>query len=417
MSLNLRLTLLLSVVVTITLFVVWGTTRRTVLHPFARAVLETHLDQVAFLADAIEDGENVRDLAEQMNLRARLVEQPPPRVVQAHRGRGACRMMIHRLRQIFVCRGPAAPVAVDTEEGWLIVRRPLDVQSPERRFGMALLLVAVLIFGLSGLVAMWTLRPVRASIQAMERMAAGDLSVRLPESGQWEGTVMARAFNALADRVETLLRAERELMAGISHELRTPLTRLRLEIELLRDTDVSTRRLDAMESDLQDADSLISELLDLSRLSVGTRQLADDPVALAEVVKEAVERTPLSEHTVEVRGEGAEVRADRSRLVRVVRNLLSNAGKYAPAGTAVEITLDRRAVEVRDHGPGVPASELERLFEPFYRGQGTGSTNGLGLGLMIARQVVLLHGGQILAHNHSDGGLVVRFELPESRAV
>ena len=78
----------------------------------------------------------------------------------------------------------------------------------------------------------------------------------------------------------------------------------------------------------------------------------------------------------------------------------------------MQVNLQGHSVTVRDRGPGVPPSELDRLFEPFYRGHRAGSGNGLGLGLMIARQVILLHGGQIEASNHPDGGLVVRFELP-----
>ena len=412
MSLSLRLTLLLSLVVSITLVVVWATTRRTILHPFATAVLQTHLDQVAFLADAVEDGGSAADLADSMNLTAMLRMRPPRVIRRAQRGKAPCRRIVHRLREMWVCRGPRGPVAVDTEDGWLIVRRDIKVQDPDRRFGRALLLVALVIFGLSALVATWTLRPVRASVKAMERMASGDLSFRLPERGPREGADMARAFNALADRVENLLRAERELMAGISHELRTPLTRLRLEIELLRDADVSPRRLDAMEADVHDADELIGELLDLSRLSIGTRELSGDDVSLGQVVEEAVERTPLPEHRVEVSGQGDTVQGDQPRLVRVVRNLLSNAGKYAPPGTEVQVKLQGTSVSVRDRGPGVPASELGRLFEPFYRGHRAGSGNGLGLGLMIARQVVLLHGGSIEAKNHPEGGLEVRFELP-----
>ncbi len=411
MNLSIRLTLLLTLVVAITLIVVWGATRRTIFHPFAQAVLTSHLEQISFLADAVDNGQDGSELAEQMNLKAQLRERPPPPLRRSLR-RGRCRRVIHRMRTMYLCRGPAGPVAVQTEEGWLIVRRDLPVRDPERRFGFALLLVAVVIFGLSALVATWTLRPVRASVAAMERIASGDLSFRLSESGPKEGKDMARAFNALADRVESLLRTERELMAGISHELRTPLARLRLEIELLRDSDAPPRRLDAMEDDLREVDDLIGELLDLSRLSIGTRTLASEVVALDDVVAEAVDRTPLERHEVEVTGSGATVNGDRARLVRVVRNLLSNAGKYAPPNTKVQVDLQKTSVTVRDRGPGVPPSELGHLFEPFYRGHRAGSGSGLGLGLMIARQVVLLHGGEISAQNHPEGGLAVRFELP-----
>ena len=412
MNLSLRLTLLLSGVVAITLVVVWGATRRTILQPFANAVMTTHLDQVAFLADAVEEGEDVRSLAEQMKIDVRLVDRRPRGLLRRRRGRMGCRRIQHRMRQMHVCRGPTGPVAVRTEAGWMIVRRDVEVDDPGERFGLALLLVGLVVFGLSALVASWTLRPVRASVRAMERMAEGDLSFRLPLAGPQEGQDMARAFNALADRVETLLRAERELMAGISHELRTPMTRLRLELELLRDTDASSRRLDAMEADLKEADELISELLEISRLSIGARTLDDDEVDLEEIVREAVQRAALEEHEVKITGQGQSARGDQARLVRVVRNLLSNAGKYAPPGTTVQVDLRGTTVTVLDEGPGVPVSAIGRLFEPFYRGHRAGSGNGLGLGLMIARQIILLHGGKISAENRPEGGLAVRFELP-----
>ncbi|MEM7679345.1 MAG: HAMP domain-containing sensor histidine kinase, partial [Myxococcota bacterium] len=174
-----------------------------------------------------------------------------------------------------------------------------------------------------------------------------------------------------------------------------------------RDTDVPARRLDAMETDLQDADDLIGELLELSRLSVGTRQLSEGAVSLDAVVIEAVERTPLPDHQVEVTGQAGSVRGDQARLVRVVRNLLSNAGKYAPKDTIVSVELAPSTITVRDRGQGVPDSELDRLFEPFYRGHRAGSGHGLGLGLMIAQQVIRLHGGTISARNHPEGGLAV----------
>ena len=412
MSLSLRLTLLLSLVVAITLVVVWGTTRRTVVHPFVEAVLHTHLDQVSFLADAAEDDEDIDLLAEDMYLQASVGAKPPRVVARARRGRGPCRKRLHRLREMYVCRGPTGPVAVETDVGWLFVERDIAVEFAQGRFELSLMIVALVIFGLSALIALWTLRPLKTSIQAMERMAGGDLSFRLPQSGPREAADAARAFNALADRVDVLLRAERELMAGISHELRTPLTRLRLEVELLRDSSVPERRLDAIEADLQEADDLIGELLDLSRLSIGTVELSENTVDLGEIAREAMARTPLPNHAVKIEGQAVPVRGDYARLVRVVRNLLSNAGKYAPAGTGVQIVLQDTSVTVRDHGPGVPPGDLARLFEPFYRSRRTRSSTGLGLGLMIARQVVDLHGGQIEAENHPDGGLAVRFTLP-----
>jgi signal transduction histidine kinase len=222
----------------------------------------------------------------------------------------------------------------------------------------------------------------------------------------------------MADRVENILRTEKELMAGISHELRTPLARLRLEIELLRDHEVPEKRLDAMENDLAEVDHLIGELLEMSRLALGERHLVEGEVDLMRVAKEAAERNPLPDHRLIVEGEALPLIGDHDRLVRVIGNLIQNAGKYAPKDTEVRVTIDGRKIVVLDRGSGVPPEDLARLFEPFYRGvRAKSKSTGLGLGLMLSQRIVSLHGGTIEAGNVEGGGLSITIELPADRSL
>lgn len=416
MSLRVRLAILLALTVATALFIAWFVTRRAVLAPFAREVIAEHLDQITYVADELEAGGDAHELGRRLGIDIQVRPRPPRFVRNRHRRRRdrmACEERQHQGRVVVLCRGPRAPAAVETSVGWVMIRRDLDVDRPGERVGWVLLVIAGIVILVAIYAATIVARPLQTSVHAMERMAAGDLTHRLSEAGGREIGEVARAFNRMADRVETLLRAERELMAGISHELRTPLARLRLELELLRDREVPEKRIVAMEQDLEEVNRLIGELLEMSRLQLGERTLDRAPLGLREVIEEAVERHPLPKHDLRIEGDGEPIVGDRPRLVRLVQNLVQNAGKYAPRGTRVTIRIEGRAFEVQDEGPGVPPEDLPRLFEPFYRGERGkhSAATGLGLGLMIARQVVDLHGGTIDARNLEGGGLAIRVSL------
>lgn len=414
-GLQARLTLMLGLAVLLTIALAGYLTRRAVLEPFTREVVRAHLNQVVYVAQEIEGGADPVQLGERLGLELRVMTRPPRLIRRALRGApGPCRLEpFFPGRTVVACRGRRGGVAVRLAAGWLLARRNLDPHAPKQRalvvlggVGASVLLIAILL-------AAWVTRPVRASVAAMDQMAKGDLRHRLPEKSGGEVGEVARAFNRMADRVSALLEAERSLMASISHELRTPLARLRLEIELLRDHEVPERRLEAMESDVAEIDRLIGEVLESSRLSIGDRDLQRAPVDLRELVEEALGQVDLSGHEVAIDGVSGVVEADPARMRRVVRNLLENAGKYAPADSCLQVRLEPSAITVADRGPGVPEYELPRLFEPFYRGtrgKDSGAT-GYGLGLMIAKQIVELHDGTITVRNRDGGGLEVRVEL------
>jgi signal transduction histidine kinase len=438
MSLRVKLALLLAAIVGVTIFVAWVVTGRTVIQPFTRAVLDTYLDEVVYIAERIEGGAKPEELARALNLDVRVLPRPPPYMRPPRPGEEPlpgehdpddlgppgrpprrCFTEPRGRFELTLCRGRRTPAMVALSRGFLIVRRDLDVDAPAQRIGQLLLFIAIAVTAVSFALAALLTKPLETTRRALERIANGDLSHRLPLGGGRELTGVAHAYNAMADRVDTLLRTERELMAGISHELRTPLARLRLQLELLRDEQVPEKRLVAMERDLEDVDTLIGEVLESSRLSLGDRSIAREEVALAQVVDDALAKNPLPKHTLELTKRApATIRGDHTRLVRALGNLLQNAGKYAPEGTVVHVTLAGSTITVTDGGPGVPPEELPRLFEPFYRGSSAraGNKGGLGLGLMFARQVVVLHGGTIDAKNLREGGLEITLELPTAPA-
>ncbi|MBI4821176.1 MAG: HAMP domain-containing histidine kinase [Deltaproteobacteria bacterium] len=407
MSLAFRIVVLLGALVLVTALLSWALAGRSIVAPLARALYESQAEQAISIAERIERGESAEALERALGLDIKVDRSSRP---ETWRRRSRCEGETRAGREIVHCLGRKAPVAVQSNSGWIVIRRDIDLDDPARRFARLLL-----ISGLGVLIVGWYLarvatRPLRATRDAMGRVARGDLEHRLPESGPKELRQVAEAYNSMAQRVREMLETERRLMAGISHELRTPISRLVLELELLRDAGVSPKRLDGMERDLHEIDQLIGELLDSSRLSIGDKKLALEPVDLRQIVDEAASRIQLT-HPLEVSGTGAAVRADRERLLRVVVNLLSNAEKFAPAGTKVFVTLDGRRIEVRDEGSGVPADSISRLFEPFYRVPRPDGKKGHGLGLMISKQLVELHGGSIWAKN-VEGGFVVGFELP-----
>jgi two-component system sensor histidine kinase RstB len=256
-------------------------------------------------------------------------------------------------------------------------------------------------------------RPLTTAREGMERIAAGDLDHRLDEAGPDEIARVARAFNGMADRISASIRTERELMAGMSHELRTPLSRLRLEVELLRDAGLPEKRLAQIEGDLTEIDGLVGQLLQLSRLQLGQRVLQTADVDWKDLVAKALSGVDVGDRTVEVRGPGGTFRGDPDLLVRVAGNLLQNCARYAPARTRITVSCQGGTLVVEDEGPGVPDDQIPFLFDPFWRADGSRAraTGGLGLGLMLVRQIAVLHGGTAAAQNRIGGGLRVEIAI------
>jgi signal transduction histidine kinase len=239
----------------------------------------------------------------------------------------------------------------------------------------------------------------------------GRLSVRVAVEGRDEVGRLAASFNRAAERIETLVDAQKSLLANASHELRSPLARLRMAAELLQDGAPEPIR-DEIARNIAELDQLIDELLLASRLDV----MADAERAVAAVDLNAM----LAEECVRA---GASLAAPPLRLEgepkllrRMVRNLLENAVRHGAAPidvTASAPTPDLIHIEICDNGTGVPEAERDLIFTPFYRRAGASEADGgVGLGLSLVRQIARRHGGDVVCAPRPAGGACFRVTLP-----
>jgi signal transduction histidine kinase len=201
-----------------------------------------------------------------------------------------------------------------------------------------------------------------------------------------------------------------QVLAAMSHDLKTPITRLRLRAELLEDAQLRAK----FTGDLQEMESMVAAALDFLRgLDSSEAPQPVDVMALLESLQADMQETGGS---VQIEGRALQPYTGRAQaLKRCFGNLLENAVKY---GERARVVIDdndvRLELRIQDEGPGIPAEELEKVFEPFYRVEGSRNrdTGGTGLGLAIARSVAELHGGSITLANGAEGGLEVRLRLP-----
>jgi two-component system, OmpR family, sensor histidine kinase CpxA len=295
------------------------------------------------------------------------------------------------------------------------------------------LIIGVLSSGLVCYLLSWYLtKPIVQLRTAARQIAAGDLTARAGApaiSRRDEVAGLMRDFDAMAERLETLLKAQSRLLNDISHELRSPLARLNVALGLARQRAgvESTDMLDRIELEAARLNELIGRILTLARLEDGEQLVPQTPVPLDEIVESVSEDAEFEAqerhchvHTSIAEGNW-EVRGNASLLHSAVENVVRNAIRYTQEGSAVEIELksEPRAageavLRVSDSGPGVPSDSLDKLFQPFYRlddarGRQTG---GVGLGLAITERAVRFHGGKVSAFNRPQGGLVIEIRLP-----
>ena len=297
---------------------------------------------------------------------------------------------------------------------------PIDVNLALKMEAVRYVIVA---FALLVPIALWS-RSHWQGLQRLSRVAdefgAGRLSARARMPRSASIYPLAERIDHMADRIEELLVAQKNLLHSVSHELRTPIARLEFALELLdaKANDPALRpRIAAMEGDLRELDALVGELLGMSRLG---SELALQPatVDVAELLRATVAALPPGTQAlaVEQDGELGTVEADPRHLRRALSNLLRNAQKYAAAAIRLSARRDGKALvlAVEDDGPGIPQDERERIFEPFYRLDRSRdrATGGFGLGLSIVRKAVLLHGGTITVEQSELGGARFVITLP-----
>ena len=283
-------------------------------------------------------------------------------------------------------------------------------------------LVASLV--VSMMLAWYLSKPITNLRWAFAAAALGRLETRVaPLMGSRRDEIadLGREFDAMAQRLQALMAAQRQLLHDVSHEIRSPLARLDAALGLARqDPARFEETIERIEREANRLDLLIGELLTLSRLESGAagdhHELVDLMELIAQVCEDARFEAQASGRTLDYSGGGEAYATGQAELIyRAIENVVRNAVKYSPPGARIEVEVQQQPdgsllLRVLDRGPGASDEDLAKLFEPFFRGRGV--AGGFGLGLAIARQAVLAHGGSIQAANREGGGLVVEISLP-----
>jgi two-component system sensor histidine kinase CpxA len=308
----------------------------------------------------------------------------------------------------------------------------LGVGMQALRWGVSFIISGLICY----LLAMYLTRPMLRLRTASRQLAAGNLSARASakmERRRDEIGELVRDFNQMAERIESLVNGQRQLISDISHELRSPLARLNVALGLARQRagDAATGPLDRIELEAERLNELIGKLLSLARMQSASEPPEKTQVELEELLCDiaADAEFEAQEHNCSVRvscsddASTCEVMGSPELLRSALENVVRNAIRYTGEGSDVNISMNCQAgkaiISVRDHGPGVPDSELKNLFRPFYRVANARDrkTGGTGLGLAITERAISLHGGTVQASNAPDGGLIVEVRLPLATAV
>lgn len=270
------------------------------------------------------------------------------------------------------------------------------------------LLVTMLL--LSYVAVRWVVRPLHVLAQAAEALGRDLDQAPLREDGPREVRQAARAFNTMQRRLSGFINDRTRVLTALSHDLKTPLTRLRLRAELLDDDEQRAR----FESDLLEMETMVVQTLEFMR-GLG-HHAPRTPVDIDALLATLQADNQALGRTLRIDGRaGAPVVGDASLLKRALGNLVDNACAYGGSATVrVEDRADALLLHVLDEGPGIPEAQLEQVFEPFYRLEASRSraTGGTGLGLGIARNIARGHGGDLVLHNRTGGGLEAVLSLP-----
>lgn len=327
------------------------------------------------------------------------------------------------------------PFHIAGDRGLLVARG--ERAQPPSWIGPILILVgALLILVLGAIVtARWIVRPIDRLARTARALGAGDLGARSHLERTDEIGELGVRFDEMADRIETLMRSEKELFANVAHELRTPLARIGVALDLAGEGDAAAARasLGEIAVDVGELERIVDDILTAMRFEVSRGGPSSIPLrkqetAPAEIVEASVARhearSPERKLDVHVEPELPTLDVDPMLVRRVLDNLLENAHKYTPdpdAPTRLSARLHDGSVvfEVGDRGSGIASEDLPRVFTAFFRADRSRSreTGGVGLGLTLARRIIEAHGGTIGVTSELGAGTTVRVELPVAMAL
>ncbi len=280
---------------------------------------------------------------------------------------------------------------------------PQDAADLPQRLLLTLLILLVAVIALSLIAVRWVTRPLHLLAAAAEDLGRDIHRPPLAEKGPTEVRRAAQAFNTMQARLRSYIDDRVRILTAISHDLKTPITRMRLRAELLEDENTRAR----FEKDLGEMESMVTQTLEFMR--GGGSDEASRPIDVMALLESLQADAQEMGHAVRIEGSAAAPYVGKpQQLKRCLTNLLDNAFRYATAARlVVEDDAAWLRIRVLDDGPGIPESDLERVFEPFYRVEESRnrSTGGSGLGLGIARNIARSHGGDLVLRNRAEGGL------------
>ena len=347
-----------------------------------------------------------------------------------------------QLRTDVVAGTPSKTIADINGEIRLIVGMPFEGRATDiyyevtplgeedrllRNLGLALAGTAFLATFAGAAVGYWMakrlLEPLREVSWAAEAIAQDQLDTRLPPAdGDPDLEGLVRSFNHMAEALQGRIERDGRFASDVSHELRSPLTTIRQSIELLKSRrddlpdDASRTLVDWLADDVNRFETLVTDLLEISRFDAGVARLEPSLIIVPEFLEAVVaencnEPIPVS---YETDLENLVIEADKRRLMQILANLLTNADKYGGGATRVELakTADGIQIAVQDSGPGVPAADREIIFDRFSRGKTSGmrgKDKGVGLGLSLVSEHAALHGGSVWVEDRPDGECGARF--------
>ena len=344
--------------------------------------------------------------------------------------------------RVQLARGSGRAAARDTVVAQGRRRAELRDQISSDTRDTALLVAAGLIAGLTGALLLFSgliasmRRPLEELVSAAGRLAAGDRGARVEVGGLSETATLGAAFNEMADELQReasqrdrLDRLKDEFVLTASHELRSPLTSVQgfAELLMLERDSLTPKQVETVEIILDNCRHLVrllNDLLDLARSDAGRLAVTRRPSPVAPLIEDAVRTMRAqTESAGQLLGTDVEpnlplVEVEVDRIRQILVNLLTNAHDYSPEGASIEVTARRAGAEVEiavtDNGPGIPADQIDHIFERFTRGDAglTQRVGGTGLGLAISKSLVELHGGTIAVESTPGVGSTFSFRLP-----
>lgn len=294
------------------------------------------------------------------------------------------------------------------------------------RFAAAILMGGFICY----LLSLYLLRPIRILQRAAKKLGQGELQTRVQALlGQRKDEIgeLARDFDEMAARLESLVLSKQQLLQDISHELRSPLARLSVALEIARDKSPAVEKeLTRIAYETEKLNELIRQILSLASLDASQNEISFENIDIVELVQSIV-----SDAHYEIQN-----RATRIHLITAtacdadvcypllrsaIENIIRNALRYTPDDQPIQITVftqeNEVVITIEDSGPGIPEEKMSRVFDPFFRADDsrTQRTGGFGLGLAIAKRAILLHKGHIEAKNLPQGGLSVLLTFPKKQ--